>query len=284
MILNEIKKLNERRPKRDQAEQLITHLKNLGFKVFGREAMEKFLKEHNLQNLQQARMLYNSDLLSSEIEAIQDYIVTLPLDTDTSKGLYFYNEDTKQIYKFNTSLHQYRDNRLEGRDGFEILEKSDTSYLTEEQLIEIENGIKENKTGFDSWLKRTGYEKRTSNDSNVIVKNGETVDNNDGLDSNSLSRTSRRRQSNRDSKSNQGKSEIETFTTPQGEVFGFVDKEGNIYLDETKISPEHPIHEYTHLWDRALQQRNPELWNRGVELMKQIPLWNEILSCNRKIT
>ena len=78
--------------------------------------------------------------------------------------------------------------------------------------------------------------------------------------------------------------QIETFTTPQGEVFGFVDKEGNIYLDETKITPEHPIHEYTHLWDRALQQRNPELWNRGVELMKQIPLWNEILSCNRKIT
>ncbi len=72
--------------------------------------------------------------------------------------------------------------------------------------------------------------------------------------------------------------EIETFTTPQGEVFGFVDKDGNIYLDETKITPEHPIHEYTHLWDRALQQRNPELWNRGVELMKQTSLWDEILN------
>lgn len=42
------------------------------------------------------------------------------------------------------------------------------------------------------------------------------------------------------------------FTTPEGEVYGFVDKDGNIYLDEDVISPEHPIHEYTHLWDRAV--------------------------------
>ena len=68
------------------------------------------------------------------------------------------------------------------------------------------------------------------------------------------------------------------FTTPQGEVYGFVDKDGNIYLDETKISPEHPIHEYTHLWDKTVQQKNPKLWQRGVELMKQTSLWNEILN------
>ena len=34
--------------------------------------------------------------------------------------------------------------------------------------------------------------------------------------------------------------DVEFFTTSQGEVYGFADKEGNIYLDETKISPEHP--------------------------------------------
>lgn len=72
--------------------------------------------------------------------------------------------------------------------------------------------------------------------------------------------------------------DITTFTTPQGEVYGFVDKEGNVYLDETKISPEHPIYEYTHLWDRIVQQKNSKLWNRGVELMKQTTLWNEILN------
>lgn len=66
------------------------------------------------------------------------------------------------------------------------------------------------------------------------------------------------------------------FKTPNGEVYGFVDKEGNIYLDENVISPEHPIHEYTHLWDRALQKTNSKLWNRGVELMKQTSLWKTI--------
>ena len=69
---------------------------------------------------------------------------------------------------------------------------------------------------------------------------------------------------------------LQQMTTPQGEVYGFVDKDGNIYLDETKISPEHPIHEYTHLWDRAVQKHNPKLWDRGVELMKQTSLWNDV--------
>ena len=68
------------------------------------------------------------------------------------------------------------------------------------------------------------------------------------------------------------------FMTPEGEVYGFVDKDGNIYIDETIISPEHPIHEYTHLWDRIVARRNPELWKKGVELMKQTSLWNEVIN------
>ena len=71
-------------------------------------------------------------------------------------------------------------------------------------------------------------------------------------------------------------SDLPFFKTPNGEVYGFIDKEGNIYLDENVISPEHPIHEYTHLWDRALQKTNSKLWNRGVELMKQTSLWKTI--------
>ena len=56
--------------------------------------------------------------------------------------------------------------------------------------------------------------------------------------------------------------EIEKSQTPQGELYGFLDKDGKMYLDETVISPEHPIREYTHLWDRAVRKKNPELWNR----------------------
>ena len=71
-------------------------------------------------------------------------------------------------------------------------------------------------------------------------------------------------------------SDLPFFKTPNGEVYGFVDKEGNIYLDEDVISPEHPIHEYTHLWDMAVRIKNPELWERGVQLMKQTSIWKTI--------
>lgn len=60
---------------------------------------------------------------------------------------------------------------------------------------------------------------------------------------------------------------------------GNVDDAGIIHLNKSKISPEHPIHEYTHIWDRVVALKIPSLWIRGVELMKQFnggKLWNEI--------
>ena len=51
---------------------------------------------------------------------------------------------------------------------------------------------------------------------------------------------------------------------------------GKILLNADRLNPNTPIHEYTHLWDKACQQKNPELWKRGVELMKQTSLWKEV--------
>lgn len=72
---------------------------------------------------------------------------------------------------------------------------------------------------------------------------------------------------------------IHFFKDSKGVVYGYVDNHGNIYFDKNKIRPEHPIHEYTHIWDRVVALKNPSLWIRGVELMKQFnggKLWNEI--------
>lgn len=72
---------------------------------------------------------------------------------------------------------------------------------------------------------------------------------------------------------------IHFFKDSKGVVYGYVDNHGNIHFDKNKISPEHPIHEYTHIWDRVVAVKNPSLWIRGVELMKQFnggKLWNEI--------
>lgn len=51
---------------------------------------------------------------------------------------------------------------------------------------------------------------------------------------------------------------------------------GKILLNEEKLNPNTPVHEYTHLWDRACRTSNPELWRRGVELMKQTSVWKEV--------
>lgn len=72
---------------------------------------------------------------------------------------------------------------------------------------------------------------------------------------------------------------IHFFKDSKGVVYGYVDNHGNIHFDKNKIRPEHPIHEYTHIWDRVVALKNPSLWIRGVELMKQFnggKLWNEI--------
>ncbi len=68
---------------------------------------------------------------------------------------------------------------------------------------------------------------------------------------------------------------IQFLKTGKGEVYGFV-KNGKIYLDPKLLNPNTPIHEYTHIWDMALQKSNPELWARGVELMKHTSLWDEV--------
>ena len=436
MILNEIKKLNERRPKRDQAEQLITHLQNLGFKVFGREAMEKFLKEHNLQNLQQARDYYIDIDDAEEIEVLRHdlfgkfknkssfgcigrtanywylcdyfgdstYKVRAQIFIDGNEEFinafereirgetYRSPEDfSRRLEAFKSSKGQYYNGGSDvkvrittaknvGMDGSEIQSPQDANTRTSDghgSIYNAEHQIETfttpqgevfglmtkygNKTAYGDVVYTANYEytvnykgagefdiiechkidnnlKEKINDEerrrvsgtldrlstrdeiaksqyssdSYHVEDRETNGNNVGLDKQTSQGKSNQTSSDVGSSQNKGWStikrdsatgritfvegdgrtnstvedwrNIETFTTPQGEVFGFVDKEGNIYLDETKITPEHPIHEYTHLWDRALQQRNPELWNRGVELMKQIPLWNEILSCNRKIT
>lgn len=72
---------------------------------------------------------------------------------------------------------------------------------------------------------------------------------------------------------------IHFFKDSKGVVYGYIDNHGNIHFDKNKIRPEHPIHEYTHIWDRVVALKIPSLWIRGVELMKQFnggKLWNEI--------
>ena len=65
------------------------------------------------------------------------------------------------------------------------------------------------------------------------------------------------------------------FKTNKGIIYGFV-KDGEIYLDPEELNPQTPIHEYSHLWLNAIRKVNKKLWERGVELAKQLPEWVEL--------
>lgn len=64
--------------------------------------------------------------------------------------------------------------------------------------------------------------------------------------------------------------------TSEGVVYGWT-VGGKVYLNRDAMNPETPLHEYTHLWDEMVRRENPELWARGKELMKQTPMWQEVI-------
>ena len=66
------------------------------------------------------------------------------------------------------------------------------------------------------------------------------------------------------------------FSKSDGEIYGFTN-EGKIVLNKDKFRLDTPVHEYTHLWDKACMKHSPELWKRGVELMKQTDEWQRVI-------
>lgn len=74
------------------------------------------------------------------------------------------------------------------------------------------------------------------------------------------------------------KSRAELMKKPNGKVYGFA-QNGVIYLStERGFNPNTVIHEYTHLWARAMMQNNPEGWQSIVDLFKGTPLWDEVVN------
>lgn len=68
-----------------------------------------------------------------------------------------------------------------------------------------------------------------------------------------------------------------TLRTPQGTIYGW-SVNGKIYLTEAGINPETPIHEYTHLWADAMMKQNKQGWNSIKSLLKDTPVWKEVIA------
>ena len=251
--------------------------------------MEEFLKTHNPKYLQQ--YISKSTLPKGELSTLSSALMTK------------YGNNASYGDVIQTANYEYTVN-YKGAGEFDIIEYHQIDNEKYERINDKEN--KGFRGSLDRLSSRDEFTESKYPISDYNVTDRETTGNNANLDKQTSQGKSNQTSNNASSSQHQEWSEIkrdsatgritfvdgdgrtvsspedwkgiETFTTPQGEVYGFVDKDGNIYLDETKISPEHPIHEYTHLWDRTVQKHNPKLWNRGVELMKQSSLWNDVLN------
>ena len=67
------------------------------------------------------------------------------------------------------------------------------------------------------------------------------------------------------------------FLIQDGKTYGFV-HEGKIYLDPEVMDSNVAVHEYTHLWDKYIQNTNPELWEKGKAVFKNTSLWKQVIS------
>lgn len=70
---------------------------------------------------------------------------------------------------------------------------------------------------------------------------------------------------------------IQFMRTPQGTIYGWTIG-GRIYLTRDGLNPNTPIHEYTHIWANAMMQHNPEGWADIKRLLRDTPVWEQVLA------
>lgn len=78
-------------------------------------------------------------------------------------------------------------------------------------------------------------------------------------------------------KSSEKKGGVRYLLDGEGRVYGWT-VGGKVYLNRDAMNPEAPLHEYTHLWDEMVRRENPELWERGKELLKQTDEWEKVMN------
>jgi hypothetical protein len=75
-----------------------------------------------------------------------------------------------------------------------------------------------------------------------------------------------------------GENPIRLMATSKGEVYGFVTPDRTVYLDGERMNANTPIHEFGHLWNTFVKENNPELWDKGAELIKNSPYMEAVNS------
>lgn len=63
----------------------------------------------------------------------------------------------------------------------------------------------------------------------------------------------------------------------QGQMLGCTVGD-TIYLTPKGLNTDTLVHEYTHVWVKAMQHRNPEGWQSVKDLLRDTPLWDEVVN------
>ena len=66
-----------------------------------------------------------------------------------------------------------------------------------------------------------------------------------------------------------------SYFIQNNQTYGFTHN-GKIYLDPEIMNSNVAVHEYTHLWDKYTQNTNPELWQKGKDILSKTHLWQEV--------
>ena len=247
------------------------------FVVMDSAAMEQALIDNGL--LQEAkrlrRTIVNSDLTNEEKKKIKEYILSLPKDISTDRP-YMVKFDG-YAYIFNASRRFFEENTTKKPkgDGFEILHKRELASLSELETRLLDATYGEDRGDISEMLQILGIDKGRSSNSSSVTADAGTEGNNGRLDE-----AEHREGASADGGNLGGlrdTGDVQKLETPDGTIFGFV-KDGVVYLDPTLLNPNTSIHEYTHLWDNALMQLNPALWEKGKALMKKTSIWKEVIN------
>ena len=63
----------------------------------------------------------------------------------------------------------------------------------------------------------------------------------------------------------------------EGRIKGFVSPDRSIiYINELSLDAETPIHEFGHLWAQATRRLRPDLYMKGLDLLRDHPIWKEV--------
>lgn len=268
-------------------QQLVDYIQNtLGIKLMTYNEAKEYLSQHGI-DVQAARPIdnyHNSTKASKKvIGEILDIVKGNKYNKVGTDAVTLSSENNKYIYLIDHSSDAELPDNLKTGDGFGIRKKYEVNKLTKEDIYEITRNIAPqynySEESIRRVLSRLGVKSADMLGINIAdaIKRG--ADDNAvgygraGEDGSQLG-------NNRGSlNGREDTQEISFFKTSKGVIYGFVTKDGRMYLNTKIITPEHPIHEYTHLWDNVVQKRNPTLWKRGVKLMQRFnnsELWNEI--------